>query len=78
MSSSEIDAMMNGSWGPAPDGVTANYDSPPNMTVGTYIIVSIGLAITTVLVLLRAYAKIFCLKDVRLPDGMYCFPYPLP
>ncbi|KAF7538393.1 hypothetical protein G7054_g2969 [Neopestalotiopsis clavispora] len=79
MSSSEIDAMMNGSWEPAPDGVTANYDSPPNMTVGTYIIVSIGLAITTVLVLLRAYAKIVCLKDVRLPDvlalvafALYC------
>lgn len=69
MSSSDLEALFNGPAGAPPDGVTPNFDNPPNMTVGSYITTGICLGIVTLMVAVRIYAKVFCLKEVRIPDG---------
>ncbi|KAI0832163.1 hypothetical protein F5Y06DRAFT_281187 [Hypoxylon sp. FL0890] len=51
-----------------PDGVTPNFDNPPKYNTSGYALCSFFLALATVAVLLRAYARVFVAKKVRLED----------
>lgn len=51
-----------------PDGVTSNLVDPPNQNALVITVVFLCLAISTFLVLIRAYAKLFILKTIRLED----------
>lgn len=63
--------IFNGPSGPPPEGVVPIFDNPPNMTTGSYVVTTLCMAITTVMVAIRIYAKAYCLKDVRIPDGQF-------
>ncbi|OTA55086.1 hypothetical protein K449DRAFT_179173 [Hypoxylon sp. EC38] len=51
-----------------PDGITPNFENPPRYNTSGYALCSFFLAFGTTAVLLRAYARIFCAKKVRLED----------
>lgn len=62
---------------PGPD-IVPNFDNPPNMNVLAQTVTTIALVIVTVVVLLRAYAKIFLVKRVQIQDcssRSYPIPY---
>ena len=63
--------ILDGPSGPPPAGVVPNFDNPPNMATGSYVVTTIFIILTTFLVAIRIYAKAYCLKDVRVPDGKY-------
>lgn len=65
----QLEALLNGPALAPPDGVIPNFDNPPNQTYIGAAVVPICLAATTIAVLLRVYARIFCVKKVGLPDG---------
>jgi hypothetical protein len=57
--------------GPAlapPPGVVPNFDDPPNKNYLGILANVVCLATTFVVVFLRAYAKIFCMKKVHIED----------
>ncbi|KAI0386376.1 hypothetical protein F5Y04DRAFT_121175 [Hypomontagnella monticulosa] len=71
--------IFDGPAGPPPEGITPNFVDPPNKTAASYAVTSICMAITTFLVVIRIYAKAYCLRDIRIPDvfafiayGLYC------
>ncbi|OTA83401.1 hypothetical protein M434DRAFT_36766 [Hypoxylon sp. CO27-5] len=51
-----------------PDGVTPNFDNPPNYNTSGYGLCSFFLAVGSIAVILRTYARVFCAKKVRLED----------
>lgn len=51
-----------------PDGVTPNFDNPPNYNTSGYALCSFFLAVGSIAVILRTYARVFCAKKVRLED----------
>ncbi|KAK3985356.1 hypothetical protein QBC44DRAFT_299469 [Cladorrhinum sp. PSN332] len=54
---------------PAPDGVTAEVDNPPNNNNLAHVILALALFFSTCAMLLRAYARILVLKKIRIQDG---------
>ncbi|KAI1780981.1 hypothetical protein F4818DRAFT_397411 [Hypoxylon cercidicola] len=78
-------AIFNGPAGPPPEGVIPNFDNPSNKTAASYAVSAICTALTTFFVVIRIYAKAYCLRDVHVPDalaliafGIYCgFVYAL-
>ena len=53
---------------PAPPGVTPNFVNPGNRTWEVYVTSAVCLAVTTLLVALRFYAKIFVIKQMTRDD----------
>lgn len=51
-----------------PDGVTPNFDNPPNYNTSGYALCSFFLAVGSIAIILRTYARVFCAKKVRLED----------
>ncbi|KAI1207268.1 uncharacterized protein F4807DRAFT_435074 [Annulohypoxylon truncatum] len=51
-----------------PDGVTANFDNPPNHNVYAYVASIISMSFVAVFVFLRVYARVFYLKKVHIAD----------
>ncbi|RYC64117.1 hypothetical protein CHU98_g2087 [Xylaria longipes] len=51
-----------------PSGIEPNFDSPPNRNVEAHFAIAIGILIVFTGASLRAYSKIFCMKQVHLED----------
>ncbi|KAI0168836.1 hypothetical protein GGR52DRAFT_574068 [Hypoxylon sp. FL1284] len=66
----QIDALLNGPALPPPDDVIPNFDNPPNKNYISVAVVPLCLTLTLLAVLMRAYARIFCIKKVELPDAL--------
>ncbi|KAI1425929.1 hypothetical protein F5Y12DRAFT_713809 [Xylaria sp. FL1777] len=60
-----------------PPGVIPNYDNPPNDNGLATAVIIASIAITTFAVIIRFYAKVFCMRRVRLEDylGLLSFPF---
>ncbi|KAL1953357.1 hypothetical protein VTO42DRAFT_2978 [Malbranchea cinnamomea] len=51
-----------------PEGVTPNFDNPPNRNTLAIVIITVTLGITTVCFLLRAYYRLYLLRKVQIQD----------
>ncbi|XXG96157.1 hypothetical protein Hte_002436 [Hypoxylon texense] len=71
----QLDALLNGPALAPPDGVIPNFDNPPNKNYIAAAVVPICLAATTIAVLLRTYARIFCVKKVGIPDALMAIAF---
>ncbi|KAI0386881.1 hypothetical protein F5Y04DRAFT_288684 [Hypomontagnella monticulosa] len=58
-----------------PDNVIPNFENPPNQNIYGYVALILCTALTSIFVLLRAYARVFYLKKVHLADfiGLLAF-----
>lgn len=54
---------------PAPEGVTPNFDDPPNMNGLAVAIIRLTLVIASVCLLLRAYARVYLLRKAQIEQG---------
>lgn len=54
---------------PAPEGVTSNVENPPNKNGLAHAILGLTLAISTLAILVRAYARAWILKKIGVQDG---------
>ncbi|CAJ2507044.1 Uu.00g082300.m01.CDS01 [Anthostomella pinea] len=70
LSPTEKEAALDGPALEPPDNVVSNFDSPPNRNQLCFTVVTIGLIISTVFILIRAYARVFCIKKVHIGDGL--------
>ncbi|KAI1394175.1 uncharacterized protein F4822DRAFT_39584 [Hypoxylon trugodes] len=64
----EQQIILNGPALQPPDGVLPNFDNPPNRNALGIGITTLCLSIWTIAFLLRAYAKIFCMRKVEIED----------
>ncbi|KAK4222648.1 hypothetical protein QBC38DRAFT_374645 [Podospora fimiseda] len=55
---------------PAPEGVIPQVDNPPNNNDLAHAILALALFFSTCAMLLRAHARIFALKKIRIQDGL--------
>lgn len=62
-------SLLNGPALPPPDGIIPNFDDPPRNNGLGYGLLSMFFAIGTAAFALRLYAKLFCVKKLRLEDG---------
>ncbi|KAJ3575422.1 hypothetical protein NPX13_g4037 [Xylaria arbuscula] len=60
--------ILNGPALAPPPGVTSNLEHPPNSNVLGIVVTTLCLAISTVVFVLAAYAKLFCIKKVHIED----------
>jgi hypothetical protein len=51
-----------------PPGVVPNFDDPPNGNVQAHFGIAISLVLVASSASLRAYSRIFCIKQVKLED----------
>ncbi|KAI0390774.1 hypothetical protein F5Y17DRAFT_443241 [Xylariaceae sp. FL0594] len=59
--------------GPAlrpPPGVQPNFDHPPNMNHVIYPVIILGLVLSTIFMILRIYGRWYCMKSVKVQDGL--------
>ncbi|KAI1772243.1 hypothetical protein F4818DRAFT_180229 [Hypoxylon cercidicola] len=66
----QLEALLNGPALAPPDGIVPNFDNPPNKNYISAAVVPLCLTVTTIAVLLRVYARIFCVKKVGIPDAL--------
>ncbi|KAI1380116.1 hypothetical protein F4677DRAFT_251415 [Hypoxylon crocopeplum] len=64
----QLQALLNGPALQPPDNVIPNFDNPPNKNYIAQAVVPLCLTFTTIAFLLRAYARVFCIKKIELPD----------
>lgn len=60
--------ILNGPALAPPPGVTSNLEHPPNMNVLGIAVVTLCLAVSTIVFSLEAYAKLYCMKKVHIED----------
>jgi len=56
---------------PGPEGVIANVENPPNKNGLAHALLGLTLAISTLVILVRAYARTWILKKVGVQDGRF-------
>ncbi|RYP16392.1 hypothetical protein DL765_005172 [Monosporascus sp. GIB2] len=66
----ERERYLNGPAHPAPNGTVPNFDRPDNRDSLAISVLTVGLVLASIFILLRAYARIFCVKKVFLEDGL--------
>ena len=69
-------ALMNGPAMAAPDGQTSNLDNPPNENGLALAILILMIAISTICVLVRAYARVYLLRKIQVEEGMFSLTSP--
>ncbi|KAI1364850.1 hypothetical protein F5Y08DRAFT_305567 [Xylaria arbuscula] len=69
--------ILNGPALAPPPGVTSNLEHPPNRNVLGIVVTTLCLAISTVVFVLAAYAKLFCIKKVHIEDFFVLASYAL-
>jgi hypothetical protein len=52
----------------APDGVIPNFDNPPNQNGLDLAVLTLTLTVSTICVLLRAYARVYLLRRVQVEE----------
>lgn len=65
------DQIINGPALAPPDGVTPNFQDPPNQSIIAEVITPILVAIVAILVLLRFCSKVVVQRSVHIEDGKY-------
>ncbi|KAI1141346.1 hypothetical protein F5Y05DRAFT_423182 [Hypoxylon sp. FL0543] len=71
----EQDAILEGPALAPPEGVAINFDNPPNQDLLARAIALVCLILVSITLLLRAYAKLFCLKRVHIEDCLALLGY---
>jgi hypothetical protein len=61
-------AFLNGPGLKPPLGVRPNFDDPPNRNALCYSVLLLSICVSTIVVLVRTWARIFCIKKFRLED----------
>jgi hypothetical protein len=74
LSPAEREAKLNGPALTPPSGIVSNFESPPNENYMCFVVLTISLIIATLLLLVRAYARIFCVGRVYIEDGKDSHP----
>lgn len=69
MNSTELAALLASPAMQAPDGITPNFDNPPNENVLAWIITSFCMAVGSIFFLLRLYARGWKNKEIRTEEG---------
>ncbi|KAF1960479.1 hypothetical protein CC80DRAFT_392447, partial [Byssothecium circinans] len=59
---------LNGPGLMPPLGVRPNFDDPPNRNALCYSVLLLSICVSTIVVLVRTWARIFCIKKFRLED----------
>ncbi|KAI0138900.1 hypothetical protein F4776DRAFT_662601 [Hypoxylon sp. NC0597] len=77
LSPEEQDAILEGPALAPPDGVNPNFETPPNRDAEARAIALVCLVLVSLTLLLRAYAKLFCLKRVHVEDCLAFLAYGL-
>ena len=62
---------LNGPGLKPPPGIVPDFDDPPNRNALCYSILLLSICVSTIIVLLRTWAKIFCVRKFRLEDCKY-------
>jgi hypothetical protein len=73
---SERDAFLDGPALTPPNGIIPNFDNPPNGSQNrmSAAVISVCLAVMIIVVAIRAYVKIFCVKKFHIEDREYLNP----
>ncbi|KAI2618565.1 hypothetical protein GGS26DRAFT_380968 [Hypomontagnella submonticulosa] len=70
LSPAQLEAFLNQPALQPPDNVIPNFENPPNRNDIAQAVVPFCLTITTIAVLLRIYARMFCVKKFELHDSL--------
>ncbi|KAI1387216.1 uncharacterized protein F4822DRAFT_405777 [Hypoxylon trugodes] len=68
LTSAELDQYLDKPALDPPDNIIPNFDDPPNKNYAAKVLLPLCLAITTIAILFRVYAKLFCVKKFEFPD----------
>lgn len=75
LSPQEQEAILDGPALAPPEGVIPQFDNPPNNNALAHGVLSACVAISTVCLLIRAYARVFLFKQLKIEDCMSYTPY---
>ncbi|KAI1401769.1 hypothetical protein F4819DRAFT_313527 [Hypoxylon fuscum] len=64
------EALLNGAALAPPAGITSNFDNPPNNNGLAHGVIAACVAVATICILIRAYARLVLFKGVKLEDYM--------
>ena len=67
----QLQALLDGPAGKPPLGITPNFVNPPNHATLAIAVMAIGLTISTLVLMIRMYTKIFLIRSVVLEDCKY-------
>ncbi|KAI1307147.1 hypothetical protein F5Y03DRAFT_405725 [Xylaria venustula] len=73
----EIEQIRNSPAAPPPPNVVPSYAHPPNNNQLAIAVIILGISVTTIVGLIRAYVKLFCTRSVRLEDFLGLLSYSL-
>jgi len=59
---------LNGPGLRPPQGVVPDFDNPPNRNALGYSVLLLSICVSTIVVLVRTWVRIFCLRKFRLED----------
>lgn len=62
---------------PPPDGITPNFDNPPNANDLAWGVLMACAAISTICVILRFYGRVFLLRKVQAEESMFELVHPV-
>lgn len=69
LSPEELEAILDMEAMPLPEGEVRNFENPPNQNGLALAIITLTLAIGTLCVLLRAYARLYLLRKIQIEES---------
>ncbi|KAI1354864.1 hypothetical protein F5Y01DRAFT_311241 [Xylaria sp. FL0043] len=77
MTHSYVDTIRDDPAAKPPPDIIPNYDNPPNDNGLAVAVIIASMSITTIAILMRIYAKLFCTRQVKFEDylGLLSFPF---
>lgn len=69
MDATELAALLASPAMQAPDGVTPNFDNPPNENALAWFVTTICMVVATIFLCLRLYAVTWKTKELRVEEG---------
>ncbi|KAI0023351.1 hypothetical protein F4780DRAFT_729424 [Xylariomycetidae sp. FL0641] len=75
LSSEEQAVLLNGPALAPPQGVIPNFENPPNRDAAAQAVNCLGLVISSAVLLLRAYARLCCMKRIQIEDFLALAAY---
>lgn len=64
-----LEALLDSPAMPAPEGVTPNFENPPNQNGLGMTVLTLCLVFSTICVCLRMYARVYLLRKVQIEEG---------
>ena len=68
-SQAELEALLAAPALPPPEGVTPNFDSPPNRNGLAWFVTTLCIVVTTLCLLLRAYSRTWKVRKLHREEG---------